>query len=118
MNYKREKSMPTNIPEEQSNQTAEQIALKLKDEVADVYWEELKLPFAKGDVLWVDASLEIVNVGVALAMDDKELVAELMNKQLLSRMSDDMAARWYENKNFTIKALGLKPWILVQENLI
>lgn len=101
--------------ESENPKTPEEISEKLSQEVAEIYWDELKLPFAKGDVLWVHKSLDIVRVGLALAMDDKELVSELMARGVFEKMKDSLAKAWYDEKNFKIKALGLRPWILVQE---
>jgi hypothetical protein len=95
-------------------QTPEAIMEKLSEEVAEVYWDELKLPFAKGDVLWGDLSLDIVKVGLALAMDDKELIADMMSRGVFGKIKDSTAKLWYAEKDFKVRALGLKPWILVQ----
>ena len=106
--------MSENVESEEPK-TPEAISKKLSEEVAEIYWDELKLPFAKGDVLWVDKSLDIVRVGLALALDDKDLISGLMEKKIFGNMQDSVAKAWYDEKDFKIKALGLRHWILVQE---
>ena len=63
------------VSESQSvDETAAALAKKLSAEVGVVSWEALSPHASRGALFWVDAQLDLVEVGVALAMDDVKSV--------------------------------------------
>lgn len=83
-------------------------------ETAAIDWAELAPWFAKGQLLWVAGDLDLVAVAEAIASDDKDLVARLMQEGRLGRMSDEQAADLHR-RDPELWATVVRPWVLVQE---
>lgn len=86
---------------------------KINQETAKMPWHELQRFFAKGDVLFVDASEDLVNVAELMANDDLTAIQVLMDKHKLHPVSDEQAQTWYAN-NALLWTVVIKPWLLVQ----
>lgn len=83
-------------------------------ETARISWEELAPWFARGMLLWVSADLDLVSVAEAIARDDKQQIAALMQQGQLQRLSDDLALDLYQ-RDPELWATVVRPWVLVQE---
>ena len=77
-----------------SSQTQSTLYAKLLGETATIRWEELQPFFAKGSLLWVDASLDLVAVAEAVAGDDQSKVATWLTSGQLERISAEHAEDW------------------------
>lgn len=86
---------------------------KLNLETARMEWHELERYFAAGMVIVVADDLDLVDVAVAIANDDKAAVTQWMQEQKVARVSDAQATTWSERKA-ALWAVVVKPWILVQ----
>ena len=56
---------------------------KLLGETAPIRWQELQPFFARGALLWVEGSQDLVAVAQAVAENDQARVAQWMNQGLL-----------------------------------
>ncbi|MBS7325722.1 MAG: DUF2288 domain-containing protein [Thiopseudomonas sp.] len=83
-------------------------------ETAAIRWAELAPWFAKGQLLWVAGDLDLVAVAEAIANDDKDEVARLMQQERLGRMSDEQASDLHQ-RDPELWATVVRPWVLVQE---
>ena len=61
----------------------QQLVQKLSGEVGVVSWEALSPHAERGALFWVDQSLDLVEVGVSLALDDSSSVKAWHEAQLL-----------------------------------
>lgn len=86
---------------------------KLNLETAQMPWRELQRYFAAGMVIVVSDTLDLVEVAVRIACDDKEAVAQWMAENRVGRPPDALAAAWYE-ADASLWTVVVKPWILVQ----
>ena len=97
-----------------STQNQSTLYAKLLGETATISWPELQPFFAKGSLLWVDASLDLVAVAEAVAEDDQPKVAAWLTSGRLERISAEHAEDW-QRRSPTLWAVVVAPWILVQE---
>lgn len=87
---------------------------RLNYETAEIAWKELQLPFAQGRVIHVGPSLDLVDVAVQVANDNKALIEPWMEMGQIKAISDEQAKLWL-SCNSTLWAVVVKPWVLVQE---
>jgi hypothetical protein len=87
---------------------------KLNLETAQVAWTELQRFFAQGSVIWVDESLDMIDVAHRVAQDDSGAIKTWMNKGVLAQVTDEQAKRWLAGDTW-LWSVVVRPLILVQE---
>jgi len=97
-----------------TDQQQELLRAKINGETARMYWRELERFFASGVVIAVSAELDLVEVALQIANDNKDSVVRWMEEGRLGRASDAQAAAWHE-EDTQLWAVVVKPWILVQQ---
>jgi hypothetical protein len=83
--------------------------------VGPVHFSDLRAHLARGAVIIVDRSLDILDVGVAIAKDDKDVVAAWIDKGLLTKPSLEELARWEKIEDARWESLVVAPYVLVKE---
>ena len=87
---------------------------QLNGETGRLSWKELERHFARGVVIRVARSLDLVVVATSITQDDKAAVERWMNEDLIGRATSDQAMDWQQRQtNFW--AVVTAPWVLVQE---
>lgn len=86
---------------------------KINRETARVRWSELERHFAHGSVIWVSTELDLVEVALRIAHDDKEHVARWMAEGKLAKVSDVQARTW-QASDAELWASVVNPFVLVQ----
>jgi hypothetical protein len=86
---------------------------KINRETARIPWEELERHFAKGNVVFVSQELDLIEVALRIAHDDKEAVQRWMADGKVARVSDEQAQAWALS-NTALWASVVSPFILVQ----
>ena len=86
----------------------------LNRETGVLAWQELVRFFARGVVIKVDKSLDLVDVGERVSADDTAAMQSWLDASLVSRASDDDARDWTERQP-EFWCLVTAPWVLVQE---
>ncbi len=86
---------------------------KLLMETARIGWRELERFWAKGQVVQVATTLDLVAAGVALAEDDAARVQRWMQRGELGPVSKQQARQWHADAT-EVWALVIAPWVLVQ----
>lgn len=87
---------------------------KLLGETAKISWEELQPFFARGQLLWVDATLNLVEVAQAVAEDDGAKVAAWLQAGQVAKV-DEARAQDYLQRDPDLWAVVVSPWVLIQE---
>jgi hypothetical protein len=87
---------------------------QLAQEVGVLTWPELQRHFARGVVIVVAASLDWLDVGLAMAQDDAGRLAEWMVQGVVFKANDECARRWSVDQT-PLRAVVVAPWVLVQE---
>ena len=87
---------------------------KLLGETAPISWQELQPFFARGALLWVDATLDLIEVALAVAEDDQAKVAAWLQGGQVAKVeesrAEDLLAR-----DPRLWAVVVAPWVLTQE---
>jgi hypothetical protein len=100
---------PTTNPESEALLRA-----KLNAETGKLSWQELERHFALGVVVRVAASLDLVEVALAMARDDKAAVQAWLGQGSIARPSARDALAWHEQQ-CRFWAVVAAPWVLIQE---
>ncbi len=86
-------------------------------QTARIEWDELAPLFARGLVVVVDASLDLVDVAVAVADDNKSLVEQWMQQKLFGLLDTQTASAWAQGAT-PVWAVVVHPWVLAQARQI
>ncbi len=87
---------------------------KLNQETSRMSWQELQRYFAAGHLVWVDASLDLIEVSFQLSQDNKALFSQWLEQKQVALVSDGQAAQWFDTQA-ELWTVVVRPWILVQE---
>ena len=85
----------------------------LEKYMGEVGWEYLRPHFESGALLYVDAGLDLKEVGDALVADDKERVAAWLKSGDLVKPSRPHVDYW-ESAGESYRALVVSPFVLMQ----
>ncbi len=86
---------------------------RLEKYAGEVDWSYLKPHFGTGALVWVDPSLDLVEVGAAFSDDDAEQVRAWRRAGDLVSPSEPHAAHW-EATDARFLALVVSPFVLIQ----
>lgn len=86
---------------------------KINRETARIAWSELERHFAQGNVIFVSAELDLIDVAVRISHDDKASIANWMAAGLVAKVSDVQAQTWTASEASLWSAV-VHPFILVQ----
>ncbi|OED40978.1 hypothetical protein AB833_10830 [Chromatiales bacterium (ex Bugula neritina AB1)] len=93
---------------------AESLKDSLNRETATVDWQELVRHFARGVLIKVDASLDLIDVAYHMAVDDADALKQMLDEGTVMRVSDDDARSWNQ-RSPRFWCVVSAPWVLVQE---
>jgi hypothetical protein len=89
------------------------IKAQLAEELANTDWNSL-IPHAKRNALIVvHESLDLVDVGVAIANDNVQLVQNWIDEQLIHKPSWDELGTWNTHPDREFSTLIVQPFVLV-----
>ena len=92
----------------------EPLRAQLNGETGKLTWKELERYFARGVVIRVARSLDLVAVAASITQDDKASVEHWMNEDLIGRATTEQALDW-QQRQVDFWAVVTAPWVLVQE---
>ena len=95
-------------------ETTEEVKARLNRETAKIDWTELQRFYARGEVIAVDQSLDLIEVACQLHQDNKPQVEDWLQQGLLARASDQQAQQWHDQQAL-LWAVVIAPWVLVQQ---
>lgn len=87
---------------------------KLLGETARISWQELQPFFARGQLMTVATTLDLVEVAQAVAEDQGAKVAAWLQSGQLAKV-DEARAQDYLQRDPQLWAVVVAPWVLVQE---
>ena len=93
--------------------SAEALWAKLNAETGKIRWAELQRHFARGVLIRVATGLDLVEVAVRVAEDDKQAMEGWISAGKISRPSIEQARAWSE-RDTSFWAVVTAPWVLVQ----
>ena len=92
----------------------DELWVTLNGQTAKLGWAELQKHFARGVVITVSTKLDLVDVAMRFARDDRAAVDQWLKSGEVARASSQDAERW-ERADTTFWAVVIAPWVLVQE---
>jgi hypothetical protein len=87
---------------------------KLLGETAPISWQELQPFFARGALLMVEGTQDLIAVAQAVAENDRGKVSAWLASGQLKKIDDDSAADLLA-RDPPLWAVVVAPWVLVQE---
>jgi hypothetical protein len=91
-----------------------EIKNQLKQELADVEWRDL-ISHAQRDVLIVvNASLDLLEVGHAIATDQVNIVQNWISQNLIHKPTPEQLSDWNITPERQFSTLIVQPFVLVQ----
>jgi hypothetical protein len=107
------KSQPENKPNNQLEEFIQREKAKIVGETAKAPWKELERFYAQGVLILVDHTLDLVEVGYTLSIDNADQIKQWMDDGLLKRNFDQQAIKW-EKENAEVWTVVIRPWVLIQ----
>lgn len=95
---------------------AEELRQTLNIESGKCGWKEIQVQFARGMVVVIDPSLDLIDVSEKFVKDDKDSIEKWMNDTKIWRSTDEDAKAWVDSDP-TFWAVVVPPWVLVQNIL-
>jgi len=93
--------------------SAEELRQTLNIESGKLKWAELQIHFARGVVVNIDKSLDLIDVSEKFIKDDKQAIENWMKQGKISTATDNDAKTWLaDDPEFW--AVVVPPWVLVQ----
>jgi hypothetical protein len=93
----------------------EDLRTELAEMLDEAEWEWL-MPHAQRDaIVLVDAELDLLDVGVAIASDDVSTVQQWIADEQLTKPSSEQLADWGSDRTRRFNALIVQPYVLVQD---
>ncbi|RLA64916.1 MAG: DUF2288 domain-containing protein [Epsilonproteobacteria bacterium] len=81
---------------------------QLNEDLDVATWDMLETHLKRGALVEVHESLELVDVGMAVAEDKADLIKDWMEKKLIKNISEEVG------KDLKFKFLILSPYVLIQ----
>ena len=95
-------------------ETGDELKAKLLGETARAPWRELQRFFAQGVLLAAEPGVDLIEVGMALAEDNREAFEPWLESGRVGVVTDAQALQWSES-DATLWTMVIKPWVLVQQ---
>jgi len=86
---------------------------KIVAETAKISWKELEKFYAQGKLILVSDTLNLVEVGYSISLDDATKIIAWMEEGLLVKEFNNQAKAWH-NEDAEVWSVVIHPWVLVQ----
>ena len=93
--------------------TKQELIAQLNRETSKIAWSEMQTFFATGNAVFVDVSLDLIDVASEFSLDNKPAFEVWIEAGKVGAVSDEQAQKWVEN-NTMVWAVVVAPWVLVQ----
>jgi len=90
----------------------DELKARLNTETARIEWSDLERHYARGIVVRVADSVDLIEIAVAMALDESDVIAAAMQADQVAPATEDDARGW---QGGALWAVVIAPWILVQE---
>lgn len=94
----------------------EDLRARIAQEVHRVDWKPLGPHAKRGGLVLVDAALDLLDVAVAVAVDDTELVQRWMGAGQLGKPSEAQIEAWEEEDGEHFAVAIVQPYVLAQRD--
>jgi hypothetical protein len=94
------------------------IRQRLADSLDEAEWNWIKPHAERGAIIIAAADLPLIEVGVAMAIDDRVRVGEWVASQSLTKPTPEQIAAWEKRPTTLFRCLVIQPFVLIQEVLM
>ncbi len=94
--------------------TDEELRGVLNGQTGKLEWSELEKHFARGVVIRVDPTLDLIDIAIAFVRDNKPQIESWISAGHVSKANDQDASNWSAHKP-VFWAVVVAPWVLIQE---
>ncbi len=91
-----------------------EVLAKLNLETSQIKWRDLQTYFARGRVVRVSPTLDLLAVAAELTADNKAQFEQWMSADQVGEVAPDQARHWYE-QDAELWAVVVAPWVLIQD---
>ncbi len=88
---------------------------QFKKDLAEVDWKEMRIHLKRDAIILVAAELDLVEVALAVAEDDKSQVETWIGQEQLGKPNAEQLESWEKQLNKPFRLLIVQPYILAQE---
>lgn len=88
---------------------------QLEEGLGPIEFSDLRAHLTRGAVITVDPKLDLLDVGEAVARDDKTRVAEWIEAGLIGKPTLEVIEIWSKREGAAWNALVVQPFVLVQD---
>jgi len=96
------------------SENVEELRAKLINETGKMEWPELERHFARGVVVAVNPGLDLIDVAVCMANDDKAGLESWFEAGTVRRAETADAEAWVKTQPL-FWAVVIVPWVVIQE---
>lgn len=97
-----------------SLQTDEELREHLHSETSKLPWSDLEKHFAQGIVIKVEKGIDILDVAIVIARDNKETLQKWLDDKKVMNVEIEDAKKW-NTASADLWSVVVAPFILVQE---
>lgn len=90
------------------------VAESFRRDLADVNWRELRIHLQRDAIIVVADELDLIDVGVAVAEDNKKLVEKWIAAGQLGKPNEQQLESWEREPEISFQMLIVQPFILIQ----
>ncbi len=90
------------------------VAESFRRDLADVSWRELRFHLQRDAIIVVADELDLIDVGVAVAEDNKKLVEKWIAASQLGKPNEQQLESWEREPETPFQMLIVQPFILIQ----
>lgn len=87
--------------------------IELNQQTGRLQWKELQPHFARGVVIRIKASLDLVQIAEAFQQDRVEVIQPLLQDGSIAKVTDQQARVWTDS-NPIFWCIVIAPWVLIQ----
>ena len=97
-----------------SDQSRDELLARLNLETSQIKWKELQTYFARGHVVQVSPTLDLLAVAAELNEHNKVQFEQWMSGGQVGDVTPDQARHWFD-QDAELWAVVVAPWVLVQD---
>lgn len=86
---------------------------RIAETKGEVFWSDLTAHVARDALIIADEQLDLIDVGVALAMNDTATVEAWIQTGKLQKPSKEDLSRWSIMTNLTFTSVVVQPFVLI-----
>lgn len=86
---------------------------KIVAETGKIRWKELEKFYAQGKLILVSETLNLVEAGYSISLDDATKIIAWMEEGLLVKEFNNQANAWHK-EDAEVWSVVIHPWVLVQ----